>query len=85
MCIGNETLAFQGTSAETVCPSTVIPDRVASCGCRRSRMSSPFFALCFCSYTVLCINRAMPNYPISTFYVSINMDNSFLSIFPVKF
>ena len=32
----------------------------------------------------MCINGVIPNYPIYTLYVSINMDNTFLSILLVK-
>lgn len=64
-------------------------NRVTSYDCRRLEKpevtSLPFPALCFCSYIILCISSVMPNHPIYTFYVSINMDNSFLSISPVKF
>ena len=38
----------------------------------------------FCSCIIVCINGVIPNYPIYTLYVSINMDNTFLSILLVK-
>lgn len=60
------------------CLSEMIPDRVSSCDGRRLAEPDvvllPFPALCSGSYIILCINRVIQNYPIHTFYVSINMD-----------
>lgn len=52
--------------------------QVSSCDSRRlvepDVILLPFIALCLGSYIILCINRVIQNYPIHTFYVSINMD-----------